>query len=90
MKHSTDTLKMLRETKQETAKRGKLRGLAHRMQSKEFLCDLGLMYDVLSELTNLSQQLQAHSITLLRAEQLACCNARIAQVKGVVCEEPRV
>jgi len=46
------------------------RGLAHRMQSKEFLCDLGLMYDVLSELANLSQQLQAHSITLLRAEQL--------------------
>uniref|UniRef100_A0A8C4Q8L3 Uncharacterized protein n=1 Tax=Eptatretus burgeri TaxID=7764 RepID=A0A8C4Q8L3_EPTBU len=46
------------------------RGLAHRMQSKEFLCDLALMYDVLSELANLSQQLQAHSITLLRAEQL--------------------
>lgn len=46
------------------------RGLARRMQSKEFLCDLGLMYDALSELSNLSQQLQAHSITLLRAEQL--------------------
>lgn len=40
------------------------------MQSKEFLCDLGLMYDALSELANLSQQLQAHSITLLRADQL--------------------
>ncbi len=46
------------------------RGLARRMQSKEFLCDLGLMYDALSELANLSQQLQAHSITLLRADQL--------------------
>ncbi|XP_039658030.1 E3 SUMO-protein ligase KIAA1586-like isoform X1 [Perca fluviatilis] len=46
------------------------RGLAHRMQSKEFLCDLGLMYDALSELANLSQQLQAHSITLLRADHL--------------------
>lgn len=40
------------------------------MQSKEFLCDLGLMYDALSELANLSQQLQAHSITPLRAEHL--------------------
>ena len=46
------------------------RGLAHGMQSKEFLCDLGLMYDALSELANLSQQLQTHLITLLRAEQL--------------------
>ncbi|XP_034567279.1 E3 SUMO-protein ligase KIAA1586-like [Notolabrus celidotus] len=46
------------------------RGLACRMQSKEFLCDLGLMYDALSELGNLSQQLQAHSLTLLRADQL--------------------
>ena len=45
-------------------------GLAHGMQSKEFLCDLGLMYDALSELANLSQQLQTHLITLLRAEQL--------------------
>uniref|UniRef100_A0A6Q2XAX7 HAT C-terminal dimerisation domain-containing protein n=1 Tax=Esox lucius TaxID=8010 RepID=A0A6Q2XAX7_ESOLU len=46
------------------------RGLPRRMQSLEFLCDLGLMYDSLSELANLSQQLQAHSITLLRADQL--------------------
>lgn len=46
------------------------RGLARRMQSKEFLCDLGLMYEALSEFASLSQQLQAHSITLLRADQL--------------------
>ncbi|KAJ3582687.1 hypothetical protein NHX12_000371 [Muraenolepis orangiensis] len=46
------------------------RGLARRMQSKEFLCDLGLMFDALSELANLSQQLQAHSVTLLRADHL--------------------
>ncbi|XP_070822086.1 E3 SUMO-protein ligase KIAA1586-like [Chaetodon trifascialis] len=45
------------------------RGLAHRMQSKGFLCDLGLMYDVLSELSNLSLQLQAHSVTLLKADK---------------------
>ncbi|KAI4828618.1 hypothetical protein KUCAC02_022698 [Chaenocephalus aceratus] len=40
------------------------------MQSKEFLCDLRLMFDALSELANLSQQLQAHSVTLLRADHL--------------------
>ena len=45
------------------------RGLAHRLQSQEFLCDLGLMHDVLSELSNLSQQLQAHSVTLLKADE---------------------
>ncbi|XP_041844546.1 E3 SUMO-protein ligase KIAA1586-like [Melanotaenia boesemani] len=45
------------------------RGLARRMQSKEFLCDLGPMYDVLSELSNLSQQLQAQSVTLLKADK---------------------
>jgi len=53
------------------------RGLARRMQSKEFLCDLGLMYDALSELANLSQQLQAHSITLLRADQLLTRTIRV-------------
>lgn len=40
------------------------KGLAHRLQSTEFLSDLGLMYDALFELSNLSQQLQAQSITL--------------------------
>lgn len=70
MEHWTDTLKMLQKTKQETAKRGRLkRGLAHCVQSKDFLCDLWLMYDVLSELSNLSQQLQAHSVTLLKADE---------------------
>ncbi|XP_073672010.1 E3 SUMO-protein ligase KIAA1586-like [Paramisgurnus dabryanus] len=53
------------------------RGLACRMQSKEFLCDLGLMYDALSELANLSEQLQAHSVTLLRADQLLKCTIRV-------------
>lgn len=46
------------------------------MRSKEFLCDLG-QYDALSEFANLSQQLQAHSITLLRAELLLKCTIRV-------------
>uniref|UniRef100_A0A8C4PWW6 Uncharacterized protein n=1 Tax=Eptatretus burgeri TaxID=7764 RepID=A0A8C4PWW6_EPTBU len=60
------------------------RRLAHRMQSKEFLCDLGLMYDVLSELASLSQQLQAHSITLLRAEQLSSIHEEHHPIAGVI------
>jgi len=36
----------------------------------EFICDLGLMYYTLHELSVLSQELQARSITLLRAEHL--------------------
>lgn len=43
------------------------RGLLDRVQSPEFLCDLGLMYDTLHELSMLSQELQARSVTLLRA-----------------------
>lgn len=43
------------------------RGLLDRVQSPEFLCDLGLMYDTLLELSVLSQELQAPSITLLKA-----------------------
>jgi len=53
------------------------RGLAHPMQSKEFLCDLGLLYDALSELANLSQQLQVHSIMFLRADQLLKLTVRV-------------
>lgn len=53
------------------------RGLARCMQSKAFLCDLGLMYNAMSELANLSQELQAHSIILLRADQLLKCSIRV-------------
>uniref|UniRef100_A0A3Q2GLD7 HAT C-terminal dimerisation domain-containing protein n=1 Tax=Cyprinodon variegatus TaxID=28743 RepID=A0A3Q2GLD7_CYPVA len=42
------------------------RGIARHLQSKEFLSYLGLMYDALSELSSLSQQLQAQSVTLLK------------------------
>lgn len=48
------------------------RGMASRLSVFicEFICDLGLMYDALSELSSLSQQLQSQSMTLLRAEHL--------------------
>uniref|UniRef100_H2ZRS2 HAT C-terminal dimerisation domain-containing protein n=1 Tax=Latimeria chalumnae TaxID=7897 RepID=H2ZRS2_LATCH len=44
-------------------------GLAARLASLEFLCDLVLMYDVLYEVANLSR-LQARSMTIPRAEHL--------------------
>lgn len=46
------------------------RGLRDRLQSPEFLCDLGLMCDTLHELSSLSEELQARTMTLLRAELL--------------------
>ncbi|CAB1312768.1 unnamed protein product, partial [Coregonus sp. 'balchen'] len=45
----------------------------------EFICDLGLMYDTLHELSLLSQELQSRSITLLRAEHLLKRSIRVIQ-----------
>ncbi|XP_051782557.1 E3 SUMO-protein ligase KIAA1586-like [Erpetoichthys calabaricus] len=53
------------------------RGLLDRVQSPEFLCDLGLMYDTLHELSILSQELQARPVTLLRADHLLKCTIRV-------------
>lgn len=46
------------------------RGLCDRLKSPEFLCDLGLMYDTLHELFIVSAELQAQTMTLLRADLL--------------------
>lgn len=46
------------------------RGLCDRLKSPEFLCDLGLMYDTLHELSIVSEELQAQTMTLLRADLL--------------------
>jgi hypothetical protein len=50
--------------------RSKYRILLLRLASPEFLCDLGLLYDVLHELTSLSLGLQKRPVTLPQAEQL--------------------
>uniref|UniRef100_A0A3B4THP3 HAT C-terminal dimerisation domain-containing protein n=1 Tax=Seriola dumerili TaxID=41447 RepID=A0A3B4THP3_SERDU len=55
------------------------KGLLDRVQSPEFICDLGLMYDTLHELSLLSQELQSRSITLLRAEHLLKRSIRVIQ-----------
>uniref|UniRef100_H3AXD6 DUF4371 domain-containing protein n=1 Tax=Latimeria chalumnae TaxID=7897 RepID=H3AXD6_LATCH len=65
--------------------------LAARLASPESLCDLALMYDVLYELANLSQELQAHSMTIPRTEHLVKRTTRVlASFKdspGDKCEE---
>lgn len=44
-------------------------GLKKRLESPEFILDLCLMYDVLQELSMLSNELQSQTITLSKAEQ---------------------
>lgn len=48
--------------------RSRYKGLALRLASPQFLTDLGLMYDVLHELSNLSLELQKTNTTLPDAE----------------------
>jgi hypothetical protein len=64
---------MTRDSKE----RSKYRGLLLRLASPEFLCDLGLLYDVLHELTSLSLGLQKRSVTLPQAEQLIKRTVRV-------------
>lgn len=49
-----------------TKERKMYRGLLDRVQSPEFICDLGLMCDTVHELSLLTHELQSCSITLLR------------------------
>lgn len=62
-----------------TKERQMYRGLLDRVQSPEFICDLGLMYDTVHELSLLTHELQSRSITLLRAEHLLKRSIRVIQ-----------
>jgi hypothetical protein len=55
------------------------------MESIEFMKDLGLMYDVLEELTNLSLQLQERFYMITRADKLII---RTIRVVGTLKEKP--
>jgi hypothetical protein len=59
--------------------RKKYGGLLTRLASAEFICDLGLMYDVLLELSNLSQELQSRSMTIPRSAVLISRSIRVLQ-----------
>jgi len=54
----------------DSRERAKYEGLLKRLSSHEFVLDLGLMYDVLSELASLSEDLQHRSKSLTRANML--------------------
>jgi hypothetical protein len=60
-------------------------GLFQRTESIEFVKDVGLMHDVLEELTNLSVQLQKRFCTLTRADKLI---KRTIRVVGTLKEKP--
>uniref|UniRef100_A0A3Q2D4V7 HAT C-terminal dimerisation domain-containing protein n=1 Tax=Cyprinodon variegatus TaxID=28743 RepID=A0A3Q2D4V7_CYPVA len=64
------------------------RGIARHLQSKEFLSYLGLMYDALSELSSLSQQLQAQSVTLLKRFNI-CENQAVNGMRDLVEDQSR-
>ena len=57
----------------------KMRGLAIKLASHEFVCELGLMYDVLQELSLLSLQLQERTMSLQRANHLVKRTIRILE-----------
>ncbi|XP_014353043.1 E3 SUMO-protein ligase KIAA1586-like [Latimeria chalumnae] len=63
----------------------KYRELYERLRSTEFLCDLGLLYDVLQELSALSLELQKQSMTLPQCETLI---KRTIRVLGSFKDEP--
>lgn len=65
------------DTRRDSKTRAKFSGLLSRMKSKQFLCDLGLLYDVLEEISELSLQLQLRSMTLPRADQLMKRSIRV-------------
>ena len=58
------------DSSRDCVERKKYDGLRSRLTSTEFVCDLGLLHDVLRELSDLSQQLQTRSITLMRSQLL--------------------
>lgn len=59
--------------------RSKYLGLSKRLESIEFVLDLALMCDVLSELSYLSKELQSHKITMLYADQLIKRTIRVIE-----------
>ena len=50
--------------------RSKMKGLAKHLASVQFVNDIGLMYDVLQELSSLSLELQKQAMTLDKADRL--------------------
>jgi hypothetical protein len=59
--------------------RAKFKGLLVRLRSPQFVCDLALLHDCLSELSSLSLQLQSRNMSLPRADTEIKRSIRILQ-----------
>ncbi len=68
-----------RDGTRDSTTRKKFQGLAKRLGSPQFVRDLGLMYDVLQELSSLSLELQATSIAFSRAEHVVKRTIRVLE-----------
>jgi hypothetical protein len=67
------------DTQRKTSESRKYTGLFQSIDSNEFVKDLGLMHDVLEELTNLSLQLQERFCTVTRADKLIKRTIRVVR-----------
>ena len=58
------------DTQRDSKERSMFHGLLNRIRSPQFLIDLGVMYDALFELTNLSELLQNRGTSLVQADKI--------------------
>jgi len=58
------------DQKLDSKERAQYKGMANKLSSTAFLLNLALMFDALEELSELSESLQADSITLPKATRL--------------------
>ena len=67
------------DTSRDSSIRAKYKGLNARLTSKIFLHNLGIMYDALTELSDLSRQLQRRDMTFERAHRLIDRQIRVIE-----------
>jgi hypothetical protein len=77
---STYFLKSSEAPSKDGNERQKFKGLAKRLCSPQFVCNLGLLHDVFQELSNLSLQLQKRSMTIPYAESMISRTVRVLQL----------
>lgn len=63
----------------DSRERHKFAGLMRKLASTQFVQDMGLMYDALNELSQLSLELQANSMTVLKSDRLIKRTIRVLQ-----------
>lgn len=63
----------------DSRERSKYKGLLQRLRSPQFLCNLGIVYDVLQEMSLLSLELQKRGTTLFTSDNLVKRTVRVTQ-----------